>query len=386
MAKVSVLMPACNVETFLRECMDSIVHQTLEDIEIICLDDGSKDSTGDILDEYAVQDSRIRVIHKPNTGYGNSMNVGLANATGEYIGILETDDFADPDMFERLYEIAKQFDADVVKSNYYIYVSQPKPQSTYFEVLKNYGLYDKVFCPADFPDIFRVRPSIWSGIYRRQMLVDNKITFTETPGASYQDTGFAFKVWACAERACLVREAYLHYRTDNSSSSVKSAAKVFCLCDEYASIESFLEQRPEKKAKLEGLKNALKYESYRWNLQRLSLEYKYAFLLRFRQEFAKEEEKKMLQREYFSKWAWENLMAILHDMDGYYLQLQKEYFQKHSIHATNIDDAVQLFQEGARTIRNKDAEICALKNSVSFRLGRCLTWLPRKVRDIFKKG
>ena len=100
MIKVSILMPACNVEKFLRECMDSVVGQTLKDIEIICIDDGSKDSTGDILDDYAEQDERVKVIHKPNSGYGHSMNVGLQHATGEYIGIIETDDFADLDMFE----------------------------------------------------------------------------------------------------------------------------------------------------------------------------------------------------------------------------------------------------------------------------------------------
>ena len=136
MAKVSILMPACNVEKFLKECMDSVVNQTLKDIEIICIDDGSRDSTGNILDEYAQKDNRIKVIHKANSGYGHSMNVGLQNATGEYIGIIETDDFADLNMFDELYKAAKENHADVVKSNYYSYVSQPEPQSTYYEVLK----------------------------------------------------------------------------------------------------------------------------------------------------------------------------------------------------------------------------------------------------------
>ena len=108
MAKVSILMPACNVEKFLKECMDSVVNQTLKDIEIICIDDGSRDSTGNILDEYAQKDNRIKVIHKANSGYGHSMNVGLQNATGEYIGIIETDDFADLNMFDELYKAAKE--------------------------------------------------------------------------------------------------------------------------------------------------------------------------------------------------------------------------------------------------------------------------------------
>lgn len=75
--KSTILMPACNVEKFLKECMDSVVNQTLKDIEIICIDDGSRDSTGNILDEYAQKDNRIKVIHKANSGYGHSMNVGL---------------------------------------------------------------------------------------------------------------------------------------------------------------------------------------------------------------------------------------------------------------------------------------------------------------------
>ena len=100
MAKVSILMPACNVEKFIRECMDSVVKQTLEDIEIICLNDGSKDMTGVILDEYAEKYPTVKVIHKPNSGYGHSMNVGLQHATGEYIGVVETDDWAELDMFE----------------------------------------------------------------------------------------------------------------------------------------------------------------------------------------------------------------------------------------------------------------------------------------------
>ena len=150
MPKVSILMPACNVENFLRECMDSVVNQTLKDIEIICLDDGSKDSTGNILDEYAAKDSRVKVIHKPNSGYGHSMNVGLDHATGEYIGIIETDDFADTEMFEKLYITAKENNADMIKSNYYKYKSKPEPRSTFLEVLKPYErLYGKAFCPAD---------------------------------------------------------------------------------------------------------------------------------------------------------------------------------------------------------------------------------------------
>ena len=102
MSKVSIVMPAYNVEKYLRQCMDSIVNQTLKDIEIIPVDDGSPDKCGKIMDEYAAADSRIKPIHQSNGGYGKAVNAGINAATGEYIGIVETDDWAEPDMFEKL--------------------------------------------------------------------------------------------------------------------------------------------------------------------------------------------------------------------------------------------------------------------------------------------
>lgn len=94
--KVSLLVPICNVERYLRECLDSAVAQTLKDIEIICINDGSTDSSPDIIREYMERDPRVKMIDKANSGYGDSMNRGLEMACGEYVGILESDDF----MFE----------------------------------------------------------------------------------------------------------------------------------------------------------------------------------------------------------------------------------------------------------------------------------------------
>ena len=121
MPKVSIVVPIYNVEKYLRECLDSIVNQTLKDIEIICVNDGSTDSCPQILEEFSKKDNRIKVINKANSGYGASMNIGLAAATGEYIGIVESDDFVKTNMFEDLYNLAKENDADVVKSDWFYY-------------------------------------------------------------------------------------------------------------------------------------------------------------------------------------------------------------------------------------------------------------------------
>lgn len=382
MPKVSILMPACNVEKFLRECLDSVVNQTLHDIEIICIDDGSKDSTGDILDEYAAKDARIQVLHKPNSGYGHSMNVGIDHATGEYIGIVETDDFADLNMFEELYTVAKRCNADVVKSNYYTYVSQPEPRSTYLEVLKEYDLYDKVFTPVDHPDIFRVRPSIWTGIFRREMLLNKNIRFAETPGASYQDTGFAFKVWASAQRAVLVKDAYLHYRTDNANSSVKSAAKIYCLCDEYASMEKFLIDHPEVKKKTEKLLVSLKYESYRWNLCRLALEYKYAFLLTMHKELAEARGKGLFEKAYFTNLAWKNANRVIDDMDGYFNDNCRGELKKYGS-VEELSAAVKNYVNKTKKLQKK---IDDMEHSTSLRVGRAITFIPRKIKKALRES
>ena len=126
MPKVSIVIPVYNVEKYLRQCLDSVVNQTLQDIEIICVNDGSKDSSLQIMHEYQAKDPRIKIIDKENSGYGASMNRGFDAATGEYLGIVESDDYAEPDMFEKLYAVAKADDLDVVKSGFFYYYSKPE--------------------------------------------------------------------------------------------------------------------------------------------------------------------------------------------------------------------------------------------------------------------
>ena len=126
MSKIlSVAVPGYNVEKYLPRCIESALFQTLEDIEIICVDDGSTDGCGAMLDEYARRDSRVKVIHQPNGGYGKAMNAGLRAATGEYFAVLESDDFILPDAYEILYANARKFDADIVRADYYFFNTLP---------------------------------------------------------------------------------------------------------------------------------------------------------------------------------------------------------------------------------------------------------------------
>ena len=175
--RVSVLVPICNVERYLRECLNSLLSQTLDDIQIICIDDGSTDSSPRILDEFSRRDSRIEVITKSNSGYGDSMNIGLSHAKGEYVGILESDDFGDADMFESLYSYAKKYDADVVKSEFYYHRTGDDPSED--EIAGNMaGCYcGSLFSPLDHQEMFLMQPAIWSGLYKRSFLEENNIHF-----------------------------------------------------------------------------------------------------------------------------------------------------------------------------------------------------------------
>ncbi|MHA7967366.1 glycosyltransferase [Paenibacillus sp. CAU 1782] len=322
MVKISVIIPVFNVEPYLQQCLESVVNQTLRDIEIICINDGSTDNSLQLLQEYAAADTRIKIIDKPNTGYGHSMNQGLKSATGEYIGIIESDDFAALDMFEKLYKIAHANDVEVVKSNYFSYRSHPKS----FTLNENLDRcpYHICFSPSDYPAVFLTTASIWSGIYKTSFLKENEITFNETPGASYQDTAFMFKVWALAKRAFLTDEGLLYYRIDNLGSSINSVSKIFCVCDEHAEIERFLSELPDASNRMHEINVAVKYKNYRWNYERLSVPFQYAFLLKMEKELKFDQKRDLINEDFFSPLEISDLHAIIQDRDTFYVRTSKD--------------------------------------------------------------
>jgi len=307
MPKVSIIVPVYNVERYLRECLDSLIKQTLPDIEIICINDGSTDDSLEILKMYVQRDVRIKIINKKNTGYGHSMNKGLHEASGIYIGIVESDDFVEPDMFEQLYSVAIKSEAEIVKSNY---IEYRNGKNYFVELLKGME-YQKNISLNLFQNIFYKQPAIWSAIYKKSFLLENNIWFNETPGASYQDTAFNFKVLACVKQIFLLKEAFLHYRTDNANSSVKSSAKVFCVCDEYNEINRFLDQNSILKERYQYLVETLKFRTYQWNYKRLADQFKFEFLLRAVDEFCAAKHKGLLRQEYWSEEDWQAVHELM---------------------------------------------------------------------------
>ena len=264
---VSIVVPVCNVERYLDQCIDSIEAQTLDDIEIICVNDGSKDSSLEILRRHAASDDRIRIIDKPNAGYGHTINRGIEAARGTYIGIVESDDFIEPDMFETLCALAKKDHLDIVRSNYWLYWSTPEERNDLMECYFP-DRCDKVFNPRELTEVFFFPPALWSMLVRRDLIVNNGLKLLETPGASFQDTSFSFKLWACAERAELIHRPLLHYRQDNEGSSINNKSKAFFVCEEYAEVERFIRE-DLKDESLYPLAEKRKFDAYSWNLERI---------------------------------------------------------------------------------------------------------------------
>ena len=272
--KVSVIMPCYNTAPYLRQALDSVVNQTLKDIEIICVNDGSTDNTLDIIKEYAARDSRIKYIDKPNAGYGHSMNCGVDLATGEYIGILEPDDYLALDMYETQYKVAKENDLDFVKADFYRFVGE---DYTLNRLSKNPEDYNVVCKPIEKLETFLFIMNTWSGIYRREFIQRFDIRHNETPGASFQDNGFFVQTFCFAERAMFLDKPFYMNRRDNPNSSVKSRDKVYCVNEEYRYIKELL-LKHNLFDKMKDVYEILKYHNIIFTLSRIDNSFKLQYV------------------------------------------------------------------------------------------------------------
>lgn len=282
--KVSVIVPVYNAEKYLVQCLDSILAQTLKEIEVVCVDDGSTDSSGEILDQYAGQDERVKVLHRENRGYGAAMNAGLDAASGEYVGIVESDDCILPEMYRTLYEEAVPERLDVVKSDaFFWYENIGYRKNTHPAHLDPY--YDRILGDIDRNTFFDFYMNIWTGIYKREFLLCEKIRFHESPGASYQDNGFWLQTLLYCRKAKWISRAFYLYRQDNEASSVKSRDKVFVMAREYEYIEKLLLEKKD----YQYLPYCYYYRllRHRGNFLRIADDYKREFCEQVRQDYAK---------------------------------------------------------------------------------------------------
>ncbi len=242
MTMLSIIIPVYNQAPYLSECLESVLSQRFSDFEIIAVDDGSTDTSPAILEQYARNDCRVKIISKENGGYGSAMNTGLLNTHGAYIGIIEPDDTILPQMYEELIGKAEQTNADIVKCSFQKVLSC----GLRLEETSRDNFAGKLFKLEDMPGICRLHPAIWAAVYKRELIEQNNITFSETPAASSQDVPFFADAYSAAESIYIIPKALYNYRIKSANKFASTSEideKIFYRFENYRKAEEIYRKR-----------------------------------------------------------------------------------------------------------------------------------------------
>lgn len=251
---ISVIIPVYNVENYLKECLDSVTNQTLNNLEILCINDGSTDNSLRILNEYASKDSRIKIINQNNKGQASARNLGIKEARGEYIAFIDSDDFIEPTMFEKLYTKAKNDNLDIVMCKIATYdnmTGEVKDNAWYY-MLGVFKDFDKdIFNHKDTKEFTcQIAVTPYNKIYKTSLLKDNDILFPE--GLIFEDEKFFYDVYLRAKKVSLIDEFLYYYRINRKGSTVDIAKE-----NDYTDII------PISKQVRETFKQTNNYEDYK---------------------------------------------------------------------------------------------------------------------------
>lgn len=223
MAKVSIIIPVYNVEKYLKTCLDSVINQTLSDIEIICVNDGSTDNSLEILKEYEKKDNRIKIITKENGGLSSARNAGLEHVTGDFCYFLDSDDYVEPTLFEYALNIFDNFDVD-----FFCFGAEAFKDGEIIQSLDGLNNYLKVKRDGVFNLNFEIKSSInihvWNKIFKTSIIKNYGIKFIDK--LLYEDIYFTWYYLLVSQKAYFDTEIYYHYRVRaNSIMEVVSAGK-----------------------------------------------------------------------------------------------------------------------------------------------------------------
>lgn len=229
-SKVSVVVPVYNVEKYLERCIASIINQTYDNLEIILVDDGSKDRSGLMCDEYAKRDKRIKVVHKKNGGISSARNAGLRVATGKFIGFVDADDEIDRTMYEKMVSCAEKEKVDFVMADYIRVISEDERYLKTLDIAAGKYNRNKIIKEI-FPNLimrecidYGPLLSVWHCMYRISFLNDNSILFDEEVYWS-EDNIFSSIVGYCAESFYYMKNEGLYHYYQNEGTITTSYKK-----------------------------------------------------------------------------------------------------------------------------------------------------------------
>ncbi|NLG05315.1 MAG: glycosyltransferase, partial [Clostridia bacterium] len=360
--KVSIIVPVYNVDLYLRECMNSLVHQTLYEIEIICVNDESPDSSHEILEEYFQKDDRITIISQKNKGLSGARNTGMMFAQGEYIHFIDSDDYLSLDAMEKLYAVCKARNLDAVYFDYTRFYDNgtAAPQLVRRE---HCDIYDGVSFLKTLKDENAFTPTAWSQMLRREFLRENNIAFYQ--GIIHEDNLFTFYVLMEAKRVSHVGEKLYHHRLRANSimtvpQSHKNAIGYFISMQ-----EMMLYGLENKRSRTKEAEILRAFDSMRKNT---------SYVLA---KLSHQEKEKIQFQNPFSQ--------LLFDM--FFMQDGQA-----AVQTTVVADSAGKNGSSSRSAQEREMkilkaeihrlelEIRSIHLSATYRIGRFFTWIPRKVR------
>ena len=414
MTKVSVIVPFNNVENYISKCLTSLIYQTLDDIEIICINDASTDNSKNIVSEYAKNDKRIKILNvETMSGQSFARNLGLEIASGEYIGFVDSDDWVELDMFEKMYNQAKLGDTDITMCQAQLY--DDKEQRFYtddyysLKILERMG--NKVFSFEETKDeILNINVVLWNKIYKRKFLNSIQVKFQD--GYIYEDMLYFFETYLKATRINILWEALYYYRQNRSFSTMQNSDKK--VYDRIPMVEKtyrVLEQAPffaEKKAEIVSwliddifhrytLLEDKYYKDYYTNMQALfrSIELTEEDKEILAKSYCYDEFNNIIERDYLGFWNFliekyrtsnKRIKAAEHKCNLDVLAI-KEYLEQYKTEAKDERDKLQTWWENhcKETLKNLENEHEALKAEHIKQEYALKAWQAESVRQVTEK-
>lgn len=210
---VSIIIPIYNTEKYLTRCLDSVCNQTLHEIEIICVNDGSTDKSAEILHQYASLDGRIRVINQKNQGIASARNTGLHNASGEYIGFVDSDDWVEADLFETAYKMACSTKQDIIAWGHVLELGNESIPVSNPQLAGKHGL-EKALSIALSEDMYR--GFLWNKLFSRQLIIDKMLKFHDAFNV-LEDLVFVCESLLCTDGLIYLSDTKYHYQRENGT-------------------------------------------------------------------------------------------------------------------------------------------------------------------------
>ncbi len=317
--RVSVLVFVHQNDPNLVDCLRTIRNQILDDMEILILVNDCDDRSQEIVQDYVKHDQRMRMIRCKISDFARAMNQGLALTKSQYVGFLHSSDFIDPEMYIELFALAKKFDADVVRCNYYEF--HDGKNDLHEAILSEEANY--VIDPTEDTHFFYEPAMVWAGLYKKSFLQKESITFYEGIIPQFLDVNFHLKTLTAGGAIVLTDKAYYHYRIQEPV-VLTEKEKYLLVNNEFADVERFLRKRKIYNT-FGRVLQPVKFANYYENLLRLPEDQIEKYALRIRAELHDADMKNMVLKGYFPKESWKNLRNILKmPPQVFMLQLKKQ--------------------------------------------------------------